>query len=571
MADVDGTLVVGPLEEMITVTAESPLVDVVSNRDQMVLSADAINALPAAASILTAMRYVPGVTGDMFGTATGMGLPSLYGSDGPDSQTYLDGISSGMQISRRNVWVGGIGVVTDEAQVAEIVFDKASLPAEFPQSGVRTNLVPKSGGNTFAADVFVDSGHEQFANNNLTPELEAQGFAFAPTSWNWSINPSFGGPIKEDTLLFFASYVDHNSKDFLTDIFFDPDEPSTPDGLGDDLRASTRADSFAGNMRVTWQLNETNKLSSAFTMHQRKLDRVAGVGPTAAEAMARIDSHPTYMSTIRWTAPLRNRLLVETTFSYQRADLSVDDFEENGVGRVPLLDVASGLLTGTSLAQNSVTEDHRRQGSLSASYVTGSHNFKAGFQYENNLRYFSWQNNGDILEALVFNGFPIGVLVTDWSGGAEDLRKQNCECGFYAQDAWTIDRLTVNLGVRYDWFNNTLAGGVRPAGFFLPEISTEAIENFPDWRDWTGRFGVTYDLFDDGRTALKASAGKYVGNDALGVTVDFSPYSRGARLPDVDRPQRRWHCHRPRRDTAVRRNRALAQPELRAAGHEPTA
>ena len=527
VANVDGTMVVGPLEEMITVTGESPLVDVVSNRDQTVLSADAINALPAASSILTAMQYVPGVTGNMFGTMTGMGLPSIYGSDGPDSQTYVDGISSGMQISRRNVWVGGIGVVTDEAQVAEIVFDTASLPAEFPQSGVRTNLVPKAGGNTFAGDVFVDGGHQTFADNNLTPELEAQDFVFAPTAWNWSINPSFGGPIKEDSVWFFASYVDHNSKDFLTDIFFDPDEPSTPDGLGDDLRAFTRADSSAGNVRVTWQLNDTNKLSSAFTMHQRKWDRLPNAGSTAAEAMTRLNSHPTYMSTTRWTAPLRNRLLVEATFSYQRADLNADDFEENGVGRLPLLDVASGLFTGTSLVQNSVTQDHRRLGNVSASYVTRSHNFKGGFQYENNLRYFSWQNNGDILEALVFNGFPIGVLVADYSGGAEDLRKQNCECGFYAQDAWTMDRLTVNIGVRYDWFNNTLAGGVRPAGFFLPEIRTEAIENFPDWHDWTGRFGVAYDLFGDSRTALKASAGKYVGNDALDVTVDFSPYSRG--------------------------------------------
>ncbi len=231
------------------------------------------------------------------------------------------------------------------------------------------------------------------------------------------------------------------------------------------------------------------------------------------------------MSTTRWTAPITSRLLVEATFSYQRLDLNFRDFEENGIGRVSFSDLATGLESGTSFLQDFYSQDHRRNANVSVSYVTGSHNFKAGFQYANNVQYFSWKNNGDMFQALTFFGFPIGVTVMS-SGDAIDERKQNCECGIYAQDAWTFDRVTVNLGVRYDWFNNSIAGGTRPAGFFSPEVTVDAFENVPDWTDWTGRFGFAFDLFGDGRTALKASAGRYLANEALGITTQFSPLNQ---------------------------------------------
>ena len=155
--------------------------------------------------------------------------------------------------------------------------------------------------------------------------------------------------------------------------------------------------------------------------------------------------------------------------------------------------------------------------------MTGSHNFKAGLGVQNNVQYGQWQNNGDIYEAWTIFGAPSAVLVMG-NGDLEDERKMNCDCGLYAQDSWTVDRFTLNLGVRYDWFNNSLAGGHRPAGWFTPEITADAIENLPDWQDWNGRLGMAYDLFGDGRTALKAFAGRYVGNEALGITTTFSPF-----------------------------------------------
>ena len=519
VAAVDAQMSVGALQETLTVTGEAPQVDVVSTRQQTVLTAAEINVLPGASSIMTGMQYVPGVQGNQFSQGA-----TVHGSDGADSQTHVDGIKSGMQLGSRNTFVGGIGLVTDEAQVAEIVYDTSSPGAEFAQSGIRTNMIPKSGGNNFSGDIFLDGGHENFIDSNLTPELEAEGFAFAPQAWSWSLNPSVGGPIKEDKVWFFGSYVKNRSKNFLLDSFFDPNEPSTPAGLGDDLRTFNGSDSSVQNGRITYQATPRNKLTTGFTAHQNNFDRVVGTGfgRVAPEALFSGDANPTYLTTTRWTATVSSRLLIEATVSYQRADLAFKDFEENGIGRVNISDSTTGLQSGTSFLQNFRSEEHRRHIDAAVSYVTGSHNFKAGLDWNNNVRYDQWDNNGDIFQVLTSNAFPIGVLVMP-NGDLENRLHQNCDCGIYAQDAWTTDRLTLNLGVRFDWFNSTIPGGTKPAGFFSPEITSDAIEGLPSWQDWNGRFGFAYDLSGDGRTALKASAGRYVGNEGLGITEAFSP------------------------------------------------
>ena len=528
-ANVDAELTVGQIAETVTVSGVAPLVDVVNTRKQIVLTTNEVNALPAATSILTAMQYAPGVDARYSFLATAGDSetrgPQVHGSEGADGQGHIDGVETGTQLGGRSQSVGGVGLISDEAAIAEMVFDTGSLMAEHAQSGIRTNMIPKSGANTYSGELFLDGTNDNFAFSNLSPELEDQGFAFAPTAWSYGINPAFGGPIVEDKLWFFGSYVRNRNKTYRTDIFFDPDEPSTPDGLGDDLRAFGESTSSVQNIRITYQLNQTNKITSSFTNQQNDFGRVVGTGfgRVSAEALFDGTSDPNYLSTTRWTATPTDRLLIEGTFSYQRLDLKFRDFDENGIGRVAFRDVITGLSYGTSFLQDYASEDHRRMANASVSYVTGSHNFKAGFQYIGNIQYFRWKNNGDIFQAYTFNGWP-GYLLVMGNGDAEDLRRQNCECGIYAQDAWTVDRFTINLGVRYDWFDNSLAGGTRPAGWFTPEIVADPIEDLPSWQNWSGRFGLAYDLFGDGRTALKAFAGRYVANEALGITSTFSPF-----------------------------------------------
>ncbi len=125
-------------------------------------AAEEVNVLPGSNNVLTAMQYVPGVQGNWESASLGA---VIHGSDGPDSQPHVDGIKSGMQLGSRNSYVGGIGLLTDEGTVEELVFDVSSQSAEYSSSGVRSNLIPKSGGNDFSGGVFAGGATERFIDH----------------------------------------------------------------------------------------------------------------------------------------------------------------------------------------------------------------------------------------------------------------------------------------------------------------------------------------------------------------------------------------------------------------------
>lgn len=171
-APVDATLEVGGVEETVTVTGVSPLVDVVSVRQQTVLTPERIQALPGSANVMTAMQYVPGVTGNAYNRGA-----RLHGSDGADAQPHVDGIKSGMQLGSRNEFVGGIGMLTDEMSVQELVFDVSSQSAEYASSGVRSNLIPKAGGNNFSGGVFAAGGTRTSSGTTRARSTRTSGSA----------------------------------------------------------------------------------------------------------------------------------------------------------------------------------------------------------------------------------------------------------------------------------------------------------------------------------------------------------------------------------------------------------
>ena len=531
-ASIDMILPVGELSETVTVTSAAPLVDIVSTRQQSTLTAERVNVLPGAASITLAAQYVPGVIKNSQGGATGR-LSTLHGSDAEDSLQAMDGVRTGGQLQGRNGWGAGVGgAVTNEAIVTEVVFDTSSQSAEYAQSGIRTNVIPKAGGNNFNFDIFAQGTNENFASDNLSDELKEQGFAFAPTSFSWNINPAAGGPIMQNKLWFYASMYERRSKAFILDRFFDLDEPSTPDSVTeDDLRAFRNSNGGQQTIRVTHQLSQRNKLTYNYMRQTAGTDRaiVATFGEVGAEAAYWFEGQPTYLANARWTSPMTSRLLFEADIAYQRADVHTGPMDHgmnpdgSTTWRTQLSNQATGGVSQSSF-QNHHNQDHHRRANASMSYVTGSHNFKAGLNWSNNFTHLQYTAPGEIFSAYHFNGTPLGLLV---SGNAENaaIVNMDCDCGIYVQDAWTMDRLTINGGLRFDWFKGSVPGGTRPAGFFAPEVTTmdPLVSDIPNWKDTTIRFGVAYDLLGDGSTAVKASLGKYVENMGTGVTSGFNP------------------------------------------------
>ena len=202
-------------------------------------------------------------------------------------------------------------------------------------------------------------------------------------------------------------------------------------------------------------------------------------------------------------------------------------------------DLSTGLQTNNYWGDIWVTPSDRRYPNASLSYVTGSHNFKVGMQW-------SFGNDGDTRNRLghmnirPYAGLPqpcdpdpsvpcearhvVEALnyPTSWNTTVRADR------GFYVQDTWTLDRLTINAGVRYDHFESLIntfrLGGNLQGGRFISQRAAPEIPATPYWNDLVPRLSATYDLFGDARTALKFSMNKYMRPYASGHAERYSPY-----------------------------------------------
>ena len=112
----------------------------------------------------------------------------------------------------------------------------------------------------------------------------------------------------------------------------------------------------------------------------------------------------------------------------------------------------------------------------------------------------------------------------------------NYDTGFYIQDSWTIKRLTVNPGLRWELMDGQNTGTVSGAGRFVPERRTETVKNLPHWNDIAPRFGAVYDLFGNAKTALKFTRSKYNGANTTGFADNYNSLSSTAtaNLPWTD-------------------------------------
>ena len=544
----------GGLQETITVTGETPVVDVQnSTRVQQVLSDEVLAALPASRGYGNLLAVSSGIQSNgtqSGGTNPGMIFFTSRGGRSNEGTVQIDGMNVGSAFNGGGV--AGFGYDTVNAQ--EVQLTVAGGLGEADRGGPQFNIVPKSGGNNFAGTFFSNLAGSWSQSNNVDDELRSFGIP-SPTKIirNWDTSISVGGPIKRDRVWFYGTARTFGEYTDIAGRFgnLNAGNPARWDYIADQSitsRTSNSRKSVAG--RVTVQLSERNKVSASFDKQfvcagstytvegegcrVRGDDwmGVYGFGTWSPESTMSQDGRDHVMQ-FSYTAPVTNKLLLEAATSQFLSNwnptspagaLNQEPFipvqEQSIAGGVPVPNMVYHGYAG--LNNNYQTHNVWR---ASASYVTGAHSMKVGYQgaYEVTDIFGDFADHG--LQYRFLGGVPnqITQRITPW----RQANRTRWDA-FYVQDQWTRNRLTLQGALRYEkawsFFPEGLNGLQGDSRFGGPKRTLASAEGVTGYQDVAPRMGLAFDVFGDGKTAIKANLAKYwqyAAND--GVYIGTNP------------------------------------------------
>ena len=517
-ATVNAEMNVGELSETISVTGESPLVDVTSTTRSAVFNEEALENLPNNRLIQSLAQTIPGVVGGLNIDGPASRSLSVHGSRVGETNSAIDGMSD------RRGSNGGVAVTfyMNEGSVQEVSVRTDGGDAEAQYSGVWMNAIPKEGGNTFNWNVTALYANKNMANSNLSDTYIKQGLtAVNGLNRTWDVNPNGGGPLKEDKLWFYVAYRNNEIEKFVADHFYNTD-PLAWVYVPDKTRQGTDTQvhrNYAA--RLTWQATPRNKFNFSYEKDRRITPRRRAAATVSPEATTYTPFYPNAIMTAVWRVPVNNKLLFDTGFMSYEQDWDERRQIDPAVG----FDVISVTEDSTGqIYRASTVYGHNFDNPItmrsSAAYVTGTHSYKAGFMMRvrgNGPTYNNTSVNGD-MNFNFLNGVP--RRVTLFATPIEQRNDIKADVGIFAQDSWAMRRMTINYGVRIDYLHAAVPEQHLPAGRFVPERNFAAVENAPNWKDVNARLGVSYDLFGTGRTAVKAAAGRYISGGSLASNVN---------------------------------------------------
>ena len=536
---INADLRVGALAESITVTGETPVVDVQSARQQTVMSGDVVRSLPASRGYGNYLAAIPAIqaTGFNTGVATSTNFFAARGGRSNEGAVQVDGLNVGSPFNG-----GGVSnYAYDMNNAIEVQVSISGGLGESDRGAPTFNIIPRTGGNTFSGNAFGSWAGQWGQSSNIDDELRALGFADAPALVkNWDSNFSIGGPLKRDHIWFYANarttgnyqetqnqYANRNAGDanawtWLRD---------------ENVRVRNATSRFLGSVRVTDQVTPRNKVGffADYTINCSGSSVVKdsgecrspgdnwtasgpGIGPgvaTTSPESGTIWNAPLSIMQATWSSPISNRLLFESGYSDFRVRWGDVKPEGAPTNLIPVTEqstnagvpMANYLYRGW-FAHPSQNQRHATW-RASLTYVSGSHNVKVGYQAGFMVAKTTTQVGQQV--AYTFNnGSPLQLTQRVGPTRVSDRIRYD---GFYAQDAWTTGRLTLQGALRFElassWSPDEENGILEPHQFGNALIfpRTDGVKGY---RDITPRGGAVYDLFGNGKTAVKMNFGQYL-------------------------------------------------------------
>jgi len=392
--------------------------------------------------------------------------------------------------------------------------------------------------------LFATGATSSLQSSNSDASLVARGLA-TPNSVKSQadVNPGFGGPLRQDQLWFYTSARFTNQENYVGGLFqnLNAGDISKWTYVADTAhQAINAADEESVNLRVTWQSTPKQKLNFFYEQHWRCQCGVTA--PTISQEAANQIHYPIDdLLSVSYTATPTSRVLVEARVGLRREEFAytpTSDIDpqrllipvvEQG-GSIPgLLYRGGGISTATQPYQRTLGVSIPFGASLA--YVTGSHSFKVGFYNVTAHRDSNVFDNAAHLTYRFLNGIP--NQLTERATPLDRSERQRMDLGVYAQDKWTVRRLTLSYGVRFDHFESYFPPQtLQPAPLVPLRNLSFAQTPMANWSDIVPRLGSAFDLFGNGSTALKVSINKYVLSQGLQGTYGdtANPVNRLANI-----------------------------------------
>jgi len=526
-ATVNTEMRVASLQETVTVTGESPVVDVTATTSATNFGQERLAALPNARDFWTVLAASPAmvvnridVAGSAAGTQTGY---SAYDTKTDQHRPMVEGIVN-------TEGTGAAGFYYDYGAVEEVAVETKGHTAEMPWPGVWSNFISKSGGNEYHGKIYADYQTKGVQARNIDDSFtflcpSSRCGELLPSDLNrlesyHDLNGDIGGYLKKDKLWWYGSLREQNIKVSL------PNFPVKAFETG--LRNVTG--------KVTYALSQNNKLTGYGQWGRKsqpnRLDTFA-VGATAA----RHTSEESTWQQLYWGHTYKTgfeSVLSDNTFMEIRGGQFRYIWPNFRYSDSPAYqDIGNQIVSGGN-RDGWFRTPSRNQVAGSLTYFSnrwgGSHNFKIGGEWFRET--FTDERGidvdgsvpGDVLHILN-NGVPAQVyLFASPSVSEQGLRTT----GLYVQDTWRMNsRFTLNLGVRFDRYRNFLPEQEGPpvGRFNTTQLTFPANDNVNTYNNVVPRIGMVIDLTGEGRTVLKANYGLYAWNPgtALSESVNDNP------------------------------------------------